>query len=171
LARLYTLKADGASDPEWKLSKELWSDWIFMNLPPFNEINIKKKIEEQFKQVEKLRRTHSSQRGATWMKEMKALIIDLDNGFDIRSSHQETIYLLSEEYEIEVGDDEELLYQDNYVPGEDRKCARIRACAGDDKVWMKEAIERRLKIEEKDDKAKKKSAKIARDKAALKKLK
>ena len=49
LARLYTLKAEGCADPEWKLAKELWSDWIFINLPPFNEINIKKKIEKSLR--------------------------------------------------------------------------------------------------------------------------
>ena len=171
LARLYTLKAEGCADPEWKLAKELWSDWIFINLPPFNEINIKKKIEKEFKKVEKLKRTHSSKRGETWKKEMKTLLIDLDNGFDIRSFHQDTIDLLTEDYEIDVGEDEELLYEDNCVPGGDGKCPRKRACAGDDKVWIKEALERKMNIENKNEKANKKSAKIAQDQEALKKQK
>ena len=102
---------------------------------------------------------------------MNQLNIDLENGFDLRTSHQGTIDLLTEEFEIEVGEEEELLYMDNCVPDEDGRCPRKRACAGDDLVWLKNAQERRQALENKDEKFKKRNDQIASDKAALEKLK
>ena len=171
ISRFYTVKSEGCQDPGWEVAKELWYDWIYINLPPLSVQNIKKRIEKEVKRIHKLRWTHISKRGATWLKEMRHLIIDLDNGLDLRSYHQETIDLLTEEFEIEVGEEEELLYKDNCVPEENGKCLRKRACAGDDMVWVREAQKRREKLEKKDNKLKKRTVKIDKDKDDLKKLK
>ena len=168
LARYFTLKSGGVQDPAWEVAKELWYDWIFINLPRINEINIKRKIEKEFKRVDKLKRTHTSKRGAIWKTQMDQLVIDLENGLDLRSAHQDTIDLLTEEFEIEVGEEEELLYRDNCVPDANGRCPRMRACAGDDLVWLREAQERRQALENKDEKFKKRNEKIASDQNALK---
>jgi hypothetical protein len=122
LSRIYTLRSECHPDPVWTVAKELWCDWIYINLPPVTEINIKKKLDNQIQNLDKLKHTNLSKRGPSWVKNVKQLLIDLDNGFDLRSTHQASIDLLSEEFEIDVGEDEELLYQDNCVPGEDGKC-------------------------------------------------
>ena len=46
LSRYFTLKSAGSQDPAWDVAKELWYDWIFINLPPLTEINIKRRIEK-----------------------------------------------------------------------------------------------------------------------------
>ena len=80
LSRFYTLKSEGCPDPAWEVAKELWYDWIFINLPPLDETNIKRRIDKEVKRIDKLKRTHSSKRGATWLGDMNQLLIDLDNG-------------------------------------------------------------------------------------------
>ena len=87
---------------------------------------------KQMKRVDKLRWTHSSKRKATWKKDMQQLILDLDNGLDLRSDSQTTIDFLTDELNIEVGPDEELLYLDNCVPREDGLCNMKVVVAGDD---------------------------------------
>ena len=171
LSRFYTLKGEVHPDPVWTVAKELWGAWIYINLPPVTEINIKRKLDKEIQRLDKLKRTVVSKRGASWEKDMKKFILDLENGFDLRSRHQASIDLLVETFEIEIGEDEELLYQDNCVPGPDGKCVRMRACAGDDKEWLKDAIERKLKLENKDVKNQKKLAKIKEEKEALAKMK
>ena len=171
VSRVYTLKAEGHSDPTWLAAKELWYDWIYANLPPYYESWIKKMLDKQIKRIDKLRWTHKNKRGPSWVKEMTQLITDLDNGFDLRSDNQTTLDLLTVELGIEVGEDEELLYQDNCVPGDDGKCDRKRCVAGDDKVWLRETIQEEKKLERRDDLFKKRKLKIANDKAALEKLK
>ena len=74
------------------------------------------------------------------------------------------IDLLTEVFEIEVGEEEELLYRDNCIPDDTGRCSRMRACAGDDLVWLREAKERRQALEMKGEKLKKKNEKIANDK-------
>lgn len=171
LSRVYTLKSENHPDPVWTVAKELWYDWIYINLPPVTEINIKKKLDKHIQNLENLKKTNLSKRGPTWETNVRKLLVDLDNGFDLRSRHQASIDILTEEFEIVVGEDEELLYQDNCVPGEDGKCPRLRACAGEDLDWLNDANERREKMEKKDEKLKSKIAKIKADKAALAKLK
>ena len=138
LSRVYTLKSEGCSDPAWWAAKELWFAWIYANLPPFYESWIKNMLVKQMKRIDKLRWTHLSKRKATWKKDMQQLILDLDNGLDLRSDNQTTIDFLSDELNIEVGQDEELLYLDNCVSGEDGRCKRKVVVAGDDKVWLRE---------------------------------
>ena len=74
---------------------------------------------------------------------------------------------MTEDFEIAVGEDEELLYADNCVPGADGICARKRACAGEDQVWLKDADQRKLQLEKIDEKFKRRNARIKADKAAL----
>ena len=145
LSRIYTLKSDLHPDPVWTVAKEVWEAWIFINLTPITEINIKGKLDKVVQRLEKLKHTNVSKRGPSWEKEVKKFIIDLENGFDIRSKHQASIDLLVEKFEIEIGEEEELLYQDNCVPGPDGRCPRKRACAGDDKVWLKDAMVGKLR--------------------------
>ena len=171
LSRVYTLKSESHPDPVWAVAKELWCDWIYINLPPVTDINIKKKLDKQVLRVDKLKRVQLTKRGPSWEKETKQLMIDLDNGFDLRSSHKASIDILTEEFEIAVGEDEELLYTDNCVPGDDGRCARKRACAGDDQGWLKDANQRKLQLEKIDDKFKKRNERIKAEKAALAALK
>ena len=171
LSRVFTLRSENYPDPVWTVAKELWCDWIYINLPPVHEINIKKKLEREIQNLEKLKRTNLSKRGPTWEKSVRKLLLDLDNGFDLRSREQASIDILTEQFEIEVGEEEELLYTDNCVPNETGKCERKRACSGDDLDWIKDANERRSKLEKKDGRFKKKTANILKDKAALKKMK
>ena len=77
---------------------------------------------KQMKRIDKLRWINSSKRKATWKKDIQRVILDLDNGLDLRSDSQTTIDFLTDELSIEVGPDEELLYLDNCVPGEDGRC-------------------------------------------------
>jgi hypothetical protein len=47
LSRVYTLKSENHPEAVWAVAKELWCDWIYINLPPVTEINIRKKLEKQ----------------------------------------------------------------------------------------------------------------------------
>ena len=167
LSRVYTLKSENHPEAVWAVAKELWCDWIYINLPPVTEINIRKKLEKQLPRIEKLKRTHLTKRGPSWEKEVRQLLVDMDNGMDLRSWHKASIEVLTEEFEIAVGEDEELLYADNCVPGDDGKCDRKRVCAGEDQVWLKDADQRKLQLEKIDDKFKRRNARIKADKAAL----
>ena len=167
LSRVYTLKAEGQDDPTWLAANQLSFDWIYANLPPYYESWINKLLEKEIKRIDKLRWTHPSKRKATWNKEMSKLTTDLDNGFDLRSNNQATLDLLTLELGIEVGTDEEHLYQDNCVPAENGKCSRKVFIAGDDKVWLKETLDEEKKLERRDDLFKKRQERIAKQKAAL----
>ena len=57
LSRIYTLKSEFHPDPVWTVAKELWYDWIFINLPPVHDINIKKKLDKEIVRFYKLRYT------------------------------------------------------------------------------------------------------------------
>ena len=65
---------------------------------------------KQMKRIDKLRWSNSSKRKATWKKDIQKVILDLDNGLYLRSESQTTIDFLTEELNIEVGQDEELLF-------------------------------------------------------------
>jgi hypothetical protein len=78
---------------------------------------------------------------------------------------------LADELNIEVGPDEELLYMDNCVPGEDGLCNRKVVAAGDDKILLRETLDEEKKIEKRADLFTKRKLKIAKDKAALEQLK
>ena len=98
---------------------------------------------------------------------MRQLLVDMDNGMDLRSWHKASIELLTEDFEIAVGEDEELLYADNCVPGDDGKCTRKRVCAGEDQVWLKDADQRKLQLENIDEKFKRRNARIKAEKLHL----
>ena len=102
---------------------------------------------------------------------MKQLILDLDNGLDLRSNNQATLNLLTAELGIEVGEDEDLLYQDNCVPGEDGRCRMKVVVGGDDKVWLRETIEAEKKAERREDLFQKRKSRITKDREALMNLK
>ena len=171
LSRVYTLKSEGYPDPTWVVAKELWYAWIYANLPPFYESWIKKVLEKEMKRINKLKWTHLSKRKKSWETEMKQLILDLDNGLDLRSNNQATLNLLTEELGIEVGEDEDLLYQDNCVPGEDGRCRMKVVVGGDDKVWLRETIEAEKKAERREDLFQKRKSRITKDREALMNLK
>ena len=101
---------------------------------------------------------------------MEKLRDDLNNSFDIRSYHQNVIDWISEEFGVEVGEDEDLLHEDNCIPI-DGKCPRKRICSGVDHVWLRDAMERQAALEKKDEYAERKVARIKNDQEALKKMK
>ena len=65
LSRVYTLQSEHHPDAVCTVAKELWCDWIYINLPPVTEINIKKKLDKQLLRIEKLKRTSLTKRGAS----------------------------------------------------------------------------------------------------------
>ena len=171
LSRVYTLKNENHPQPIRTVAKELWYAWIYINLPPITEMNIGKKLEKQIERIDKLKRTSCSKRGPTWVKEARQLLIDLNNGFDLRSFHEASINVLINDLGIEIGEEEELLYSDNCIPGTDGLCPRKRVCGDDDPVWSKNAEIRKKKYEKSQERLKKRMFKISTDKNALEALK
>ena len=167
ISRVHTLKSEGHPNPSLVVAKELWYAWIYGNLPPCGETWIQSRLKKEMKRINKLKWTHLSKRKKSWETEMKQLIVDLDNGLDLRSDNPATLNLLTVELGIEVGEDEELLYQDNCVPGEDGRCLRRVVVGGDDKVWLRETIEAEKKAERREDLFQRRKLRIAKDKEAL----
>ena len=174
ISRKYTLIAafDAKElDKETKarnlVAHELWYDWIMMNVPPVVMNNIRKKLDELFKRVTKLQKCAFSKRGQTWLTEMESLRLELDNGFDLRSYHSVSLEILTEKYGIDVGEEEEKLYTDNCVPGEEGKCRRIAFVSGVDPVWAKDAAERQGNLEKSEEYAERKAERINNEKKAL----
>ena len=153
-----------------ELAWELWYDWIYANIPPVAINTIIKKLDQIFTHVDKLMRTGHQKRGPTWRRAMEKLILDLDNGLDLRSFHSASNAHLIEEFGIEVGVEEEQLYEDNCIPI-DGKCVRKIFITGVDPVWLKDAKERQDKLEKKSELGKRKQARVNKEKAALEKLK
>ena len=89
LSRIHTLKSEGNPDPTWVVAKELWHAWIYANLPPFYESWIKKVLEKEMKRINKLKWTNLTKRKKSWETEVKQLILDLDNGLDLRLTIQQ----------------------------------------------------------------------------------
>ena len=104
LSRIYTLKSELHPDPVWTVANELWGAWIFVNLPPVTEINIKRKLDKEVQRLDKIKRTVDSKWEASWEREIRKFILDLENGFDLRSRHQASIDLLVETFEIDIGE-------------------------------------------------------------------
>ena len=153
-----------------ELAWELWYDWIYANIPPVAINTIMKKLDQIFTNVDKLMRTGHQKRGPTWRRAMEKLRLDLDNGLDLRSFHSASNADLIEEFGIEVGDEEEKLYEDNCIPV-DGKCVRKMFITGVDPAWLKDAQERQEKLEKKTELGKRKQARIDKDKAKLERLK
>lgn len=153
-----------------ELAWELWYDWVYSNIPPVAINTIIKKLDKLFSHVDKLLKTAVLKRGATWKKEMETLGTDLDNGFDIRSFQEATNSQMIEEFGIDVGEEENNLYEDNCVPI-DGKCPRKIFILGIDPDWKKDAEERQSKLEKKEELAKRKKERILRQQEALNKLK
>ena len=152
-----------------QLAEELWYDWIYINIPPVHVNNIVRKLDNLYKEVDKLNRTSQDKRGPTWRKQMEKLNSDLSNGFDLRSSHSASLELLTDEFGIAVGEEEELLYKDNCIPI-NGKCPRVRFCAGVDSDWVKEATTRQELLEKRDEFAGRKALRIQQAKDALAQL-
>ena len=165
------LRLDGRANKVKKvLAEELWYDWVYMNVPPVHVSNIIKKLDQLFTRVDILNRTRVEKRGPSWRIKMEKLRDDLNNGFDIRSYHQNVIDWISEEFGVEVGEDEDLLHEDNCIPI-DGKCPRKRICSGVDHVWLRDAMERQAALEKKEEYAERKVTRIKNDQEALKKMK
>ena len=156
-------KADRVTMMKKELAWELWYDWVYSNIPPVS-------IKTIIKKLEKLLKTAVQKRGATWKKEMETLRGDLINGFDIRSFQEATNSPMIEEFGIDVGVEEDNLYEDNCVPI-DGKCLRKIFILGVDPDWKRDAEERQTKLEKKEELAKRKKDRILRQQEALKKLK
>ena len=150
-----------------QVANELWYNWIYMNVPPVVLKNIKKKLDELFKNVTKLVKTSSSKRGQTWFTEMEALRLSLDNGFDIRSFHTSSIEILTKEYGIDITEEEEKLYVDNCVPEGDGKCKRKVSVSGVDPVWARKAVKRQEQLEKLEEYAVRRTLRIETEKKAL----
>ena len=151
------------------MASEIWFDGIFLNLPPVSVKNIGLKLEKLVSTVKSLRDYPAKKRGPTWVKNMQQLTIDLEIGWDIRSFHPTSIAILTEEYEVEIGDDEEHLYKDNCVPV-DGKCPRKMVVGGTDQVWLKAALERVSLLEKREEFADKKDERTKQVREALKKI-
>ena len=156
-----------------KLAYELYYDWIMINVPPINIKNIIKRLDKLFKHVDKLHKTSNTKRGASWKKEMEELLEDLNNGFDIRSFHEASHSQIElDEFEIEVGSEEEALYIDNCIPVPGtKKCARKIFCAGVDPDWRRKAHKRQEALEKSEEYASRKAERIQAEKEALERSK
>ena len=151
------------------LSSEIWNDWIFMNLPPVSIKNVGLKLEKLVNNARRLMKYPVNKRGSTWVKDMQDLCQQLQHGWDIRSSHPKSIAILTEDYQVEIGDEEESLYTDNCVPVEG-VCPRKMVVGGTDQAWLKGALERLQKIEKKEKRDEKREEKAKKVKEALEKI-
>ena len=152
------------------LSNEIWFDWIFLNLPPVEVKNIGLRLDKLVNSVKSLSKYPVKKRGPTWIKDMKQLAQDLDKGWDVRSFHTTSIAILTDQYEVEIGDDEEKLYKDNCLLV-DGKCPRKMVVGGTDPVWLKAAMDRLTLLEKREQNAEKKDERASKVKKALQKIK
>ena len=154
----------------FKVATELQNLLIFnLNIYPLTVKNIKKKVINDYQEFKKLHHYPKSKRsGQSYKSSAQSLNNRLEAGYDIRTSDLDRQEELIKEHEVQYGEAEKILYEDNTqtksclcVKSSVTKCIdcprQVFADKAVDKEWLKDKMEKEEALA-KETKAKEKSA-------------